>query len=103
MGTKCFDITLKAPIGDRKGKMEWREQGGSLDGILEIMGHRNPFSGHISPDRLVEIEGNMVTEMRDISYTARGTLQSGLLSLELQEPRNRYRIEGEEVEDEKVL
>lgn len=103
MGTKCFDITLKAPLGDRKGKMEWEEHEGTLDGVLEVMGHRNPFSGRIGPDCLVEIEGNIITQMRNIPYTARGALQSGLLSLELQEPRNRYRLEGKEADDEKVL
>ena len=96
MGRQTFQVTLQVPIGERRGNLWWETQGESLHGILNIMGHENPFSGRLTAGHLVELEGNIVTLMRSISYRARGNLQDGRLSLQFSGPRHNWKLEGAE-------
>ena len=105
MTKRSFQITMQVPIGLRKGTLSWEEQDGILRGTLDIMRHRNPFSGTITPDARMEqagtvrLEGSMAALVREIPYTAAGAVAAGRLSLELKEPRHVYQIEGVEIED----
>ena len=93
---------MQVPIGERCGTMSWKEENGSLSGVLEIMEHQNPFAGRITsgdgsgPEKTVVLEGKMVTPVREIPYTAEGYVTGGRITLRLQEPRHTYFIEGTE-------
>ena len=105
MSRRYFEITLHVPIGERRGKL-WLERNDNLiQGILEVMGHRNVFTGSVGTDGMVEVKGNLLTLMRTLSYTALGCLDAETLRLDLniQGSRLKYYIEGNEVDDEKML
>ena len=93
---------MQVPIGERCGTMSWEEENGSLSGVLEIMGYQNPFTGRITSgdgfvsEKTVVLEGKMVTPVREIPYTAEGYVTGGRITLQLQEPRHTYFIEGTE-------
>ena len=103
MGTRSFKITMKVPLGKREGRISWEEKGNLLEGIFDIMGYANRFTGKLETGHL-SIEGTLTTLMRTIAYTAAGELNEGRLNLLLTEARHDYLIEGIEIiNDEEVL
>ena len=104
MCERIFQITMKVPLGERPGKMRWEEEGGSLSGFLEIMGHKNPFSGQMSSEKIIKIEGTLVTLIRNIPFSAEGMIENGHLKMAITEVRHTYSLEGVEItNNEEVL
>ena len=103
MCERIFQITMKVPLGERPGKITWAEDGGSLSGFIEIMGHKNPFSGHLSAEKIIRIEGELVTLIRRIPFTAEGKVESGRLKMSLTEVRHTYSLEGVEITDNEEI
>lgn len=104
MRERVFQIIMRVPLGDRKGKMSFRQSGEELEGIFEVMGNKNPFKGKMLSETALEIEGILLTIIRSIPFTATGNIENKKLSMTLKEARHTYYIEGTEItEYEEIL
>ena len=104
MCERVFQIVMKVPLGERPGRISWAEDGTAVSGFLEIMGHKNPFSGHLSAEKMIRIEGELVTLIRNIPFTAEGRIENGHLKMLLTEIRHTYSLEGVEItNNEEIL
>ena len=97
MCRRIFQIVMKVPLGERPGRISWQEEDGFISGFFEIMGHKNPFSGHLSAEKIIKIEGTLVTLIRNIPFTAEGKIENGHLKMALTEIRHTYSLEGVEI------
>ena len=89
-------MTLYVPLGERKGRLWWETRNGTLQGVLDILGHENPVSGRLLPGNALELSGSVRTLMREIAWSAAGQVQDGRLSLTLTGPRPSWKLEGTE-------
>ena len=104
MCERVFQIVMKVPLGERPGRISWAEDGADVSGFFEIMGHKNPFSGQISAEKIIRIEGTLVTLIRNIPFTAEGRVENGHLKMSLTEIRHTYSLEGVEItNNEEIL
>lgn len=105
MKEKQYNICLSVPIGQRSGTMLLRESDGNLDGWLEVMEHRNPFSGHLSDDGCMKFSGVIQTLVSSIRYTATGKVNgSGIFLNLITQSGDEYSVSGEEfIANDKIL
>lgn len=92
---KQYRICLSVPIGQRNGTIWLRDSGGDLSGWLEVMEHKNPFSGHLSDDGGINLSGIIQTLVSSIRYTATGSADENDITLSLiTQAGDRYFISG---------
>ena len=104
MQEQIFQITMKVPLGERRGQLRWKERDGLLEGFIEIMGNKNPFTGKVLSEGTVKIEGTLVTAIRNIPFTAEGNIEGRMLLMALTEARRTYSVKGVEItNNEEIL
>lgn len=94
MEERRYDVTLQTVLGERKGRIQMRMEGKMLTGILDILGHAEPFEGEIDQEGNCEFRGRLVTLVRNISYTATGKIKEDELDLSVKEERNTFIMRG---------
>lgn len=97
MEEKIYSICISVPLGKRNGLMHMQKNGNSISGWLDLMNHRNTFTGKFSDQKKLEISGVLKTLIGTVSYTATGIVTSHTVYLELTSDSNdHYFIYGEE-------
>ena len=97
MKEKRYRICLSVPIGQRSGTMLLRESGDKVDGWIEVMEHRNPFSGSLCENGWMNLSGSIRTLVSSIRYTAEGTVNGKQILLNLTtQSGDSYSVSGEE-------
>lgn len=92
-----YRICLSVPIGQRSGTMLLRESGGKVDGWIEVMERRNPFSGCLCKDGRLNISGAIRTLVSSIRYAGAGTVSGKRILLNLTaQSGDQYSVSGEE-------
>ncbi|MGN0529209.1 MAG: hypothetical protein ACI4IE_08755 [Eubacterium sp.] len=89
-----YNIKMQTPIGVRIGKMIACRKKQKLIGYLDILKHKEPFTGEMSKDNGCIIDGYLMTLMKTISYTATGTISDESLELEVFCGKNKFHITG---------
>lgn len=105
MKEKRYHICLSVPIGQRSGTMLLRESDGELNGWIEVMEHRNLFSGCLCEDGRINLLGSIQTLVSSIRYTAVGTVSGKQILLNLTtQSGDSYSVSGEEfAENDEIL
>lgn len=100
-----YRICLSVPLGRRSGTIVIRETNGQIDGCLDVMKHKNDFSGTLSDDGQIEFTGTLKTLISTVRYTATGTLSGCNILLNLRTASGTYYpISGEELKtDDETL
>lgn len=99
--TKTFAVTLNVPLGIRKGIMTFHIEGSRISGELNILGHRESFTGCVIEDDesdsglRISIRGTLSTPIRHIEYEGTGSIESDRVHLLLQTKSKSYWLHGE--------
>ncbi|MGM9647157.1 MAG: hypothetical protein ACI3YH_03380 [Eubacteriales bacterium] len=89
-----YDITLRTPLGKKKGELEAKIENGNLSGTLSLFGHSEPIEGTVDAAGNCFLKGKMITLMSSISFTASGTLNEKTLQLNVQGHGGHYVMVG---------
>ena len=97
MNRRMYRICLTVPLGDRSGTLLLREKKSCVDGYIDVMNRKNPFTGIIADDGRLVLSGAVSTLMNTVNYTAMGTVGGGKISLKLRTDSGvYYSLVGEE-------
>ena len=89
-----YKAYMNTPIGKKNGVVRANVDGGSIDGMIEILGRKQAFKGTVSADGSCRIEGEITTLLRTFSYTAKGNVDEESIRLLLDGDRNSYELIG---------
>ena len=97
MVEKKYRIRITVPLGSREGTMLLREAKGRVEGWMSVMNKKNLFSGVLSCDGQLTLNGVIQTLVRTLNYTARGEIIGQNIFLNLQTNTGaHYSLAGEE-------
>lgn len=65
-----YTIVLKSMIGPRSGSLLLQIHGNTVTGTLELLGHRNRFSGAVLQPGKYLISGSLSTSVEKMEYDA---------------------------------
>ncbi|MDY3692931.1 MAG: hypothetical protein SO072_13340 [Dysosmobacter sp.] len=65
-----YTIVLKSMIGPRSGSLLLQIHGNTVTGTLELLGHRNRFSGTVLQPGKYLISGSLSTNVEKMEYDA---------------------------------
>ncbi len=105
MSQRNYRISLKVPLGTRKGTMTINEKDEMVNGYLILMNKTNSFTGTLSKDGKLNLNGVIKTLVDVVSYKATGLISGSSILLSLKTDHNTcLSLLGEEINiDEKVL
>lgn len=89
-----YDVTLAAPIGDKKGELTVNIANDVIEGELLVMNSRNYFCGSIGVDGSCEISGNIKTLNADLEYSGSGYLNAETVTLILNTGNRKLLVTG---------
>lgn len=93
-----YDITMKTPLGDRRGQLSLDCENGYCHGILTLLGTKTSLHGTLDEARRCELQGELRTLLRSLPYAASGMLLPDRLSLMLLAGGHSYAIHGQRKE-----
>lgn len=99
MNNYRYAITMKTPIGDRKGELQLTSLQGACYGCMSLLGNNHAVIGEIQHDGCGSLSGTIQTLMRRLPFTARGTFIPERLDIELCCGNKTYAISGTRKED----
>lgn len=94
MAERKYDVILYALIGERSGELLLRTEGSSVRGELKILRRSTELTGIIREDGSLEVEGELVTLMRRIPYSAEGRMSGDDIQMTLHAGRSTYELTG---------
>lgn len=94
MKHRIYHITMRTPIGQRRGTMELSLRNDRVQGTLHLLAHSEPLAGSVDREGNCRIRGRLITLMRTIEYTAIGKITEKAVDLLLQGERNCFPITG---------
>lgn len=89
-----YQIIMRTPIGAKHGVMSAQIDGTNLSGNIELLKHREPFTGTINGRGDCTITGRLVTLMRTIPFSGNGRIDADSVFLSIDGGRERFVIEG---------
>lgn len=98
MDLYAYAITLKTPLGDRRGQLLLDCENGRCQGILTLLGVQTGVRGTLDETGRCELQGELRTLLRSLPYAASGTLLPDRLSLTLVAGGHSYAIHGQRKE-----
>lgn len=90
----AYSVSMRTPIGVRRGHMTVYQRPGKISGYLDILNHEEPFTGTVDEEGNCEITGKIVTLIRTICYTATGRITPDSLTLSISDERHVLEITG---------
>lgn len=90
---QIYRIELTVPLGIRQGQMRYTKRNDQVQGTLEVLGSVTTFCGTERESTLV-IDGVLKTSVREIRYHGVGSVQNGKLQMQLQGPKEVYKLTG---------
>lgn len=95
MAHYLYDITMKTPLGDRRGQLSLDCENGHCQGSMTLLGTKTGIQGTLDETGHCELQGELRTLLRSLPYAASGTLQPDRLSLTLVAGGHGYAIRGQ--------
>ncbi|MGN0747100.1 MAG: hypothetical protein ACI4ML_10530 [Aristaeellaceae bacterium] len=95
MARYAYAITMKTPLGERRGQLSLDCEQGVCQGVMTLLGTRSGITGTLEPGGQCELRGLLCTLLRTIPYTAAGMLKPERLSLTLKAGNRSYPLDGE--------
>lgn len=100
MGKQSYRITLQTPMGARYGTMSVNWADKMLNGMMDILNHKEPFKGTVEENGDCRITGRLVTLMRNIEFTAVGNISPEFVYLAVQGERNNFELYGRSIAED---
>lgn len=98
MGNYLYAITMKTPIGDRRGELILTSLEGMCIGSIHLLASCNAVEGEIQPDGSGSLSGTLQTLLRRFHFTARGYFIPEGLHMELKCGNGTYTVIGKRKE-----
>lgn len=98
MARFSYAITMKTPLGDRRGQLSLDCEQGLCQGMMTLLGTRTSIHGTLDENGRCELKGMLCTLLRALPYTASGMLGQDRLTLMLQAGNHSYAIDGQRKE-----
>lgn len=95
-----YDIIMRTPLGERQGQLRLAVKGRQISGNLDILGHTNPICGRMEADGRCRLEGQVVTLLRTLPFTADGRVDSDSVDLTLRGGQHEFQIQGAPITQE---
>lgn len=95
MAQYFYAITMKTPLGDRRGSLLLDCEDGQCRGILSLLGTKTGLRGTLDETGRCELRGELRTLLRSLPYLASGTLLPDRLTLTLVAGGHGYPIDGQ--------
>ena len=76
-----FDVTLKTPLGTRKGELRLDRLSGPCTGALDLLQKTMAVTGAVRPDGTVHLTGKLCTLLKEYDHSAEGWIRDGRLFL----------------------
>lgn len=92
-----YEITVRAPLGDRTGMLCLRKTNGALTGWIELMRFHNEVRGVLLNNGECRLTGEVRTLLRPHPFEAEGTVGEESAELELRFGHMRCRAAGSRV------
>lgn len=97
MEEKTFRICMTVPLGKRNGVMYLQKKNSSVFGWMDLMNHKNSFTGKFLDQKKIEITGTFKTLVSTVEYIGTGIITEHTVSLKLKTSSNdHYFVYGEE-------
>lgn len=93
-----YAITMKTPLGERKGQLSLDCGNGWCQGMLTLLGAQTFVQGTLDENWRCELKGELRTLLRSLPFAASGTLRPDRLSLMLLAGGRSYPIDGQRKE-----
>ena len=89
-----YDIVMHVPIGRRCGKLRLCCDGGSVSGLIDVLGRREMLDGTLGEDGRLLLHGSMRSMLRRFEFTAEGQINGDELELDVCGDRYSFRLTG---------
>lgn len=89
-----YEVTLDAPLGQKRGVLVLNAIAGDCRGVLSLMSFSNPVHGSVDADGACTLMGRMRTLMRNLPFTAEGQIDLESLELTLHWGGRSYALHG---------
>lgn len=80
MVTGQYDVSLKTPMGVKKGILELSEEGGTVKGKMIVMGKENPIEPGTTDGTQFTFSGKLKTALGMTPYTCEGSVDGDVIS-----------------------
>lgn len=71
----CYEITLKSPLGLKKGSISVIANEDGIRGTIDILNDTNQFAGRVLPDNKFEAYGELKTPTGQVPYNVEGMVE----------------------------
>ena len=92
-----YNLKMETPMGEIKGDLELKIVNSKLNGIIEIMGNKNTFSGGSIEDNKFAFSGEFKTMLGNITYEILGIVQGDIINIYADTNKGKFRIDGERI------
>ena len=92
----AYNVCMNTPLGVRLGKLRVSSLTGVLDGTLHLLEKAIPVSGEADQYGNCRLDGNLITLVQTIPFTANGTLTQHTVSLLLHSDQGEFKLNGTE-------
>lgn len=74
-----YEITLKSPLGSKKGELSLTEADGTLAGAMKLLGTENTLAGSLCGDNCFHFTGVLQTPITALRYECVGNVADDTL------------------------
>ena len=94
MVTGSYVLTLKTPVGAKKGELVLEEEGTSLTGAIIVKGKDSPIENGITDGENFSFSGVLETSMGKMAYEASGNVCGDVITGEAKTKKGNLKLSG---------
>lgn len=98
-----YEIQMHTLIGIKYGSMYAKILDDEVKGILNLMKQSTSFYGKINKNGDCEIQGQIISLTKTISYQATGQMKKETVELDMYTNQGEFHITGKETHNEEIL
>jgi len=89
---KSYEIFMRTPLGQKKGKLQAKIENGKLTGFLSLFGNTEPIEGIVDEKGNCSLTGRFIALMKTVNFTADGIIDPDALRLAVKVDCGYYEI-----------
>ncbi|MGN0151125.1 MAG: hypothetical protein ACI39Q_01515 [Wujia sp.] len=94
MSEQRYKVSMKTPLGDKKGTLTAVIAENTLTGYLDILGHKETFEGTIDLTGNCMFNGSFTTLIKNVPFVASGKITDLSVDLQVKGGRNVFELTG---------
>lgn len=89
-----FDVILTVPMGNRHGELNLDIYNGNISGYLTMFHNTEAFTGTISQNGEISLNGILTTLVKKYEFQATGYIKDDIIFLKLKRGKKTYELTG---------